>query len=439
MHGLELAITEPACYPYATLRKDEKPSDAMPKLTAAGIERLQSDPTKRREVPDSVLPGLYLIVQPSGAKSWAVRYRHQGRPRKHTLGPLATLPLAEARARGRAALQAVAAGRDPAGEDKLARGGPQDLFQSVVADFIVRHVRVNNKRRTSEEVERLFKLHVMPAWSERDIKAITRRDVVDLLDAVVDLGRPIAANRTFAAVRKFFNWCVERGIVDASPCDRVRQPTVEKSRDRVLNDVELTLVSRAAERIGWPFGTLILVLLLTGQRRDEVAGLRRSEITGNLWTIPGRRTKNGLPNEVPLSAPVLELLKRAPRLSGDELVFSTTGHTAISGFSRAKTQLDRAILQIENEIAGEGGREPLKHTQVMSWRLHDLRRTLASGLARLGEPIHVIEAILNHRTGAISGVAAVYNRHSYRDEKRTALEKWASHFNRLTCGAINGQ
>jgi hypothetical protein len=214
----------------------------MPKITAQFVEKTRPNPACRTEIPDSVLPGLYLIVQPGGAKSWAVRYRHSGRTRKFTLGTAAVLPLGKARERAREALQAVAAGRDPAFERQQARSGEQDSIRNIVERFVERHVRPNLKSRSAEEVEPLFKLHVLPKWGNRRIADIHRRDVVELLDAITDRGTPVAANRTLAAISKLFNWCIARGIIEASPCTQVKRPVAEISRDRVLSDHELGVV-----------------------------------------------------------------------------------------------------------------------------------------------------------------------------------------------------
>src|SRR5215218_4761129 len=185
-------------------------------LTVQSVERLKPDWNKRLEIPDGLLPGLYFVLQPSGVRSWAVRYRHAGKSRKLTLGPYPALDLGVARARGREALQVVALGRDPASEKqqglkaaRLAEPGP-DTVAAIVATFLDRHVRAKTKARTAEETERTFRLHVLPVWGERCIQDITRRDVIALLDGIVDGGAPIAANRTLAAVRKLFNWALDR-------------------------------------------------------------------------------------------------------------------------------------------------------------------------------------------------------------------------------------
>lgn len=401
-------------------------------LTAQSVERLKAEPTRRLEIPDGLLPGLYLVIQSSGVKSWAVRYRSAGTPRKLTLGSYPTLDLATARARARETLQRVSLGQDPAKERKQAKVAPvPDLGHTqvsrVVEQFLDRHARAKTKPRTAEETERLFRLHVLPAWGSRKVEDITRADVVELLDGIVDRGSPVAANRTFAAARKLFNWCVERSLIPVSPCTGVRLPTLEKSRDRVLSDYELRLVWRAAEEVGWPFGPLVQLLILTGQRRDEVARMRWSEVTenGTLWTIPGERTKNGLVHDVPLSEPAQRLLKTVPRMAGAEYVFTTTGKTPVSGYSNAKERLDLVILRFAQEKGDTDG-NAADQVGVQAWRIHDIRRTVASGMARLGQPIHVIEAVLNHQSGTISGVAAVYNRYNYSSEKRQALDAWSA-------------
>jgi integrase len=403
-------------------------------LTSQSIERLKPDPSKRLEVADGLLPGLYFVIQPTGARSWAVRYRHAATPRKLTLGPFPALDLSTARGRAREALLEVARGGDPAYAKQEQRRAARDdkpdhdTVAAVVERFLARHTRPNNKKRTVEEVERTFRNHVLPVWGERRIQDIGRRDVIALLDGIVDRGTPVAANRVLAAIRKMFNWCLDRAIIETSPCVRIQAPAAEKSRDRVLSDQEIRLLWKAADRMGWPFGHFVQLLLLTVQRRDEVSGLRWREVKENatVWTIPGARTKNSVEHDVPLSETAQAVLSKAPRLASSEFVFTTTGANPISGYSNAKDRLDALMLQIAREDAQEAAQDPIAVT-LTPWRLHDLRRTAASGLARMGFPVHVIEAILNHRSGQISGVAAVYNRHSYLPEKRRALEAWAGH------------
>ena len=246
---------------------------------------------------------------------------------------------------------------------------------------------------------------------------ISRRDVLDVLDRVVDNGAPIAANRVFSAIRKFSNWCVQRDIIAASPCAGVKPPTVERSRDRVLTDDELRRIWHAADKIGPPFGDMVKMLLLTGQRRDEAARMQWNEIDfeRRLWTLPAARVKNDKPHEVPLSNAAIELLNSLPRIVGD-YVFTTTGQTPASGYSKGKRRLDALV------------------PDMPPWRLHDLRRSVASGLARLGINLPVIEKVLNHTSGSFAGIVSVYQHHTFAAEKRAALDAWGRHVEGLTSG-----
>jgi integrase len=382
----------------------------MARLTIRALEAVKPGP-ERREIPDSLLPGLYFIVQPTGARSWAVRYRHQGTSRKHTLGGYPTIDLKAARALGGKALRAAAEGRDPGREKVLARAAKADSVDHIVEEFLERHVRRSNRLRTAQETERLLRQHVLPRWRGRMVHEITRRNVLDILDRVVDGGAPIAANRVFAAVRKFFNWCVARDIIAASPCAGVKPPTAERARDRVLSDDELRLVWAAADKLGGAFGPLVKLLALTGQRRDEVAGMRWDELDldARLWTLPAGRTKNDKPHDVPLSSAAIAVLKSVPRVADSPFVLTTNGAAPASGYSKNKRRLD-ALLPAD----------------MPAWRLHDLRRTCASGMARLGINLPVIEKCLNHVSGSFAGIVGVYQKHSFADEKRAALEAWGS-------------
>jgi integrase len=396
----------------------------MARLTIRSVEAIKPRPT-RQEIPDNFLPGLYFIIQPTGAKSWAARYRHQGTPRKLTLGGYPALGLKDARTLAAKALRTVAEGRDPGREKILARAAKVDSVDRIVEDFLERHVRRSNRPRTAQETERLLRQHVLPRWRGRMVHEITRRDVLDILDRVVDGGAPIAANRVFAAVRKFFNWCVARDILAASPCAGVKPPTAERARDRVLSDEELRLVWQAADKLGGAFAPLVKLLALTGQRRDEVARMRWEEvgIENRLWTLPAERTKNNQPHEVPLSNAALAILEKVPRVKESPFVLTTNGGASpASGYSKNKRRLD-ALLPLD----------------MPPWRLHDLRRTCASGMARLGINLPVIEKVLNHASGSFAGIVGVYQRHSFADEKRAALEAWGRHVEGLISGKPAGK
>lgn len=234
-------------------------------------------------------------------------------------------------------------------------------------------------------------------------------------------------------LRRLCNWAIERGIIDVSPCDKIRAPAAEESRDRVLSDDEIRLAWAAFDAVGWPFGPIAKLALLTGARRDEIAGAVWSEIdlAAKTWTISKERSKNGVAHEIPLSDDVVDIIKALPRLDPKRgtwrpaYVFTTTGKTPVSGFSRAKSAIDKAIVKQLRKDAEATGGDLNAVVPPERWTLHDCRRTAASGMAEIGIPPHVVEAVLNHKSGTIKGVAAVYNRYSYATEKRHSLDAWA--------------
>src|SRR5262249_26446273 len=271
-------------------------------LTARTIETIKPG-ASRQEIPDPLLPGHYLVLQPSGARSFAVRYRLGGRSRKYTVGPYPAIDLKTARVLASQALRGVGEGRDRGREKIAARSEQADTFEAVAKQFVELHCRRANRPRTIEGTQQLLDLHVLPRWRRRLIKEITRRDVLDLLDSLVAGGRPGAAHPAPTAIPQLFHWAVERDIIAVSPCARRQPPTPEQARDRVLNDNELGNVWRAADQLGGPFGVLVKLLMLTGQRRDEVARMtwREVDLASRLWTLPKERSKNGQPHDIPLS------------------------------------------------------------------------------------------------------------------------------------------
>ena len=399
-------------------------------LTVRAIETIKPG-ASRQEFPDGLVSGLYLVVQPSGARSWAVRYRAAGAPRKHTFGSYPGIGLKDARELASRALVSVASGGDPAAEKKTAKAGakkPPDLdaIEKVVDSFLERYARPNMRASSAHEAERVLKKEIVGAWKGRRLSTITRADVHELLDTVVDRA-PIMANRLFAVFRKMCGWAVERGIINTSPCERIKAPAPTQSRDRVLSDSEVRQVWTAAGEMGWPFGPLIRLLLLTGQRRDEVGALRWSEVDlkAKVWVLPAARAKNGVEHAIPLSAQVLDILNGLPQVG--DLVFTTNGKTPVSGFSKAKLRIDRALLR----------KEGVQEVSMPAWTFHDLRRTTATNMARLGIALPVIEKVLNHVSGSFRGVVGIYNRHSFEDEKRHALQAWGSYVERLMAGDTN--
>ena len=382
-------------------------------LTDIAVQNLKPDPSARFEVFDVKLPGFGVRVFPSGIKSFVLFYRHQGRLRRLTLGRYPVVSLADARRLALDALGGVTRGTDPQQVKQDERR--KATFEDAVARFIIIHCERHNRAVTAHETARVLRHRFVDKWGKRNLKEITRADVAGVLDAIVKEGKGSSANHALAAIRKFFNWCVERGLIESSPCTGIRAPAPHRSRDRVLSDPELVAVWRASEAVGFPFGTIVKLLILTGQRRGEVAAMRWDEIDfeSGVWSIPALRTKSNRAQVVPLPPQAISLLRSAPRFESP-FVFMALGNedASFSGFSKAKARL-----------AGRA--------EFGDWTLHDLRRTAASGLARLGVSPHVIERILNHTTGTLGGVAGIYNRFGYLPEMRKALEQWSEYVSKL--------
>ena len=400
-------------------------------FTTKGVEAIKPDPVKRIELPDPALSGLYLVVQAGGAKSWALRYRYAGKPAKLTLGRWPLMGVGDARTAATDALEEVEHGRNPAVAKKAAKADQReaqlterDKVKTLIEQFDKRHL---SKLRSGAGVRRALDVHVVGAWGDRDIHEISKRDVIDLLDAIADSGRETTANRVRAYASKFFNWAVERDIIPVNPAHGVKPVAKEVSRDRVLSDDEIRWLWLAGDKLGYPWGPFAKVLLLTGQRRQEVAGMTCGELSGDLWHLPADRVKNAKPHDVPLSAAVREMLGDLPRIGSSGLVFTTTGTTPVSGFAKGLASLQAKMT----EIATKESEEPV---EIPHWTFHDLRRTCATGLARLGIPVRVTEACLNHVSGTAAGIVSVYQRHDYADEKRQALEAWARFVTQLVEG-----
>ena len=263
----------------------------------------------------------------------------------------------------------------------------------------------------------MLRREVGTPWTGRSVHAISKRDVVELIAAIVQRGAPGTANKTLKSLKTFLRWCVGQAVLDRSPAEGVPLPMKEMARDRVLDDTELAKVLVAARMIGGPYGRIVELLALTGQRREEVAGLCWDELDlgQRIWTIPKARTKNAKAHLVHLSSQALTILKRTNRKG--PLVFTLLGTKPFQDFTHAKRRLD--------QLSG-----------VTGWRLHDLRRTCVSGMARLGIAPHVADKILNHQVGTISGVAAVYQRHEFLSERRRALDLWGAHIGGIMTGIV---
>jgi integrase len=382
------------------------------RLTKSAIDAL---PTPQSDVVywEVGFPGFGVKVTPKGRKVFVVLYRTGGagsKLRKYTIGPYGRVTLHQARVAAQKVVAAKLEGRDPAAEKREAkRRVMADRVEDLLENFIAQRLSQN---RSAGEVSRLLRREIGNAWAGKSIHEITKRDVVEVISAIERRGAPVAANKTLKSIKTFLRWCVGRAVLDQSPAEGVPLPTKEIARDRVLDDLELAQVIRAARKLGGPYGGIVELLALTGQRREEVARLSWEELDleQRIWTLPTSRTKNAKQHTVQLSEQSLGVLMRAGK--GGLFVFSALGGKSFNEFSKAKRQLD--------QVSG-----------VRGWRLHDLRRTCVSGMARLGVAPHVADKILNHQAGTISGVAAVYQRHEFLAERRKALDIWGAHVGKL--------
>ena len=411
-----------ACYPGFSNQKQSYVAKIISQRT---VESAKPPKEGRATRADGIVPGMQFITHAGGKKSFRLLTRIRGKQVNLEIGDATILSLADARAKAKGILGAIAHGEDPRETKRAAVKTAAKTVEVVAADFIKRHAKVHNKPRTCAETERLIAGNVTRAWGTRPITSIDQHDVVALLDSVTDRGSPIAANRVLAAGRKMFNWAIERSLIKTSPFDRVKAPTKEVSRDRVLNDFELSLVLAAADQLGPVFGAFVKILTLTGQRREEVAGLMWAELDPDLtiWTIPRERTKNGIVHPIPIVPWVRKILTDVPRIKDSPFVLTTNGTASISGYSKCKAALDVAIAELN-------GGKPLA-----PWRMHDLRRSMASHMARLGVRLEVVEKLLNHTGGSFAGIVGVYQKYSYADEKRQAMKAWAQHVLSLDIGA----
>ena len=377
-------------------------------LTAKTLEALKPS-AKRYEVHDLLCPGMSVRVSAKGNKSFSLKFRYGLAQKRLRLGVHPRITLATAREKAIDALKQIDEGIDPS-----KRGRSTDMsLESVCREFIRLHARPRNK--SWREAERILDREFVSTFAQCDIRDINRWDVLELMDAAVARGSAYQANRILSNIRKLFNWTIERGIVEVSPVVGLKAPTKEVSRDRVLDDDEVIRLLRACQNHVYPFRQFVPMLLATAQRRGEVAEMRWSEIDldGKIWVIPANRSKNGKPHVVPLSAYALDVLSGIPRFLDCDFVFTTTHKSPVSGFSKMLRRLSDG-------------------SQTFGWRLHDLRRTAASGMARASVAPHVVEKVLNHISGTISGVAAVYNRYAYDHEKRDALEEWGDSLHKLS-------
>lgn len=387
-------------------------------LTDILIQKLRAPESGQVEVFDARAPGLSLRCGTSGAKVFYLTYRlsRQRKRRRGKLGVYPMLTLGGARAARIAKLTEIAKGIDPFAEERRPDDPSKFAFDACVERFIEKYVKHRNKR--PDEAIRILRNEFVSMWGSRDIRGIEWSDVEAVLLGIGTRGAPVAANRAFTRIRKFFNWVIatadRKDRLPYSPCDRQKTLFQEESRDRVLKDGELAALWNSADACGYPYGPLFKLWVLLGQRRSEVAGMRweHLDLGEALWEMPSRSTKNNEPHVLPLPKQAVRIIKACPRIGNSAFVFPSgrDANKHLTGYAVMKRELD--------DLSG-----------VKGWTNHDARRTQATCMAKLGVSETIIERIQNHklpRTG-VSQVAKVYNRYAYLREMRAALEKWAAY------------
>lgn len=447
------------------------------KLTAVVVAQAKAKAAPY-EISDAGCPGLRLLVSPSGTKSWLMRFRSpverdhkgNGKARNLTLGPLAAgngasvgppkvglpLTLIDARVLATDIVRKLHHGVDPvlerrAEKQTTASALSSNTIDDVFAQFLAKHVRKRRKgtpvrestrRKTgrllglepnaddlSSWVPRRPKSGALASWSGRAIGSITKRDVLHFVESMVAHGAPVGANRTLSALKTAFTWAAKRDIIPASPCDYIDAPSPEEPQDRELSRQELVAIWRAADRVGFPYGRMIQVLMLTGQRLDEVLAAVRSEFdfARRVWIIPGERTKNGREHRVPLSDQVTAILEHLPRIKSKAgYLFTLSGDVPCSNLSRLKQRLDTAALLELHKLDPE-------ISEITPWRQHHLRHALKTWMQRARIPKDVRNAVQNHYDG---GMDELYGHYTFEKEKREALDKWAQHIAEITSSDI---
>lgn len=390
------------------------------KLTEAKIKALATPAAGQEEHADSDVPGLRVRIGRSGKKSFILRRRVNGKPTNATLGQWnpTRFTLADARRKARQLISDLESGGDALARVKAVSKSALTV-RAMAADYIS-YVRDEKQNRGWKETERVFNQNILPTLGDRLADTVTRGDITRLVDAQ---DSPGARRSAFANLSAFYTWAMPRlDKLPANPARDAGKPATPKARERVLNEAELRALWNATDAEPFPWRAAIKLLILTGQRRDEVFTADRAEFdaAAMLWTMPAEHAKNGKAHLVPLSPDALAVFETIPQIGKATKLFPAsrggTGHA--TGFSKLAARLRKAV---EKEIG----------SPVPNWRLHDIRRTMATGMQRLGIQREVTEAVLNHISGSRAGIVGVYQRHDFAEEKRHALNAWAAEVARI--------
>jgi len=361
---------------------------------------------------DERTTGLGLRISSAGRKSWFVMYRHAGRLRRYTLGTYPSLVLTHARDKAKELMHESAMGNDPATDKQVNRGAP--TFGEISIQYIELYAMAN--KRSWKEDQRILDYDLLPKWKNVKAHEIKRRDIINLLDTIVQRA-PIQANRTLALLRKMYNWAISRDLVEANPCTAVKMPAKENRKDRMLTEDEIRIFWDGLTTASMSESTRLCLKLqlVTAQRKGEliIAEWSEFDLNNGWWTIPSEKAKNNLSHRVPLSSLALQLLEQVKLLSGNSrwLFPSRQGDKPV-----LDTSIDHALHKNEAKFA------------IPPFTPHDLRRTAASHMTGMGVPRLTVSKILNHIE---SGITAVYDRHSYDQEKRKALDLWGDKLRKI--------
>lgn len=403
-------------------------------------------PAGRKDVMlfDDTLPGFGLRVTAGGRRIFILQYRNGPKIRRATIGAWGEVTVAAARRKAEILRGDVRDRRDPVAEraakqaatlaaETLAKAAAARVSLTVdalISDWTDNHLvarSISYRSRVPRELR-----GALSAFLTTPAANLDRAAAVKVLDSVKATSGPVAANRLRAEARACWTWACARGALTDNPWSATPRPLArETSRERVLADSEVGALYAEAGNLTEPWGVLVRLLILTGQRRTEIAGMRWAELDAGrtLLSLPGARTKNGHPHAIPLPAEATGLLLKVSRRTGAEFVFEGPRETAVSGFGKVKARLDAALVRAKAKDSGA----------LVPWVLHDLRRTMATGLQRLGVRLEVTEAVLNHVSGSRAGIVGVYQRHGWAAEKRAAIDLWATYVERQAAAYVAQQ
>ena len=382
------------------------------KFTEQAVSKLK--PTdKQVDYRDELTKGLILRVGKSGKKSWQVRFRADGKQHRQSIGDFPHVSLKEAREKVRSIQAAVIDGENPAYENRRALEAKSKARQTLqISNLLELYDQLHLSQLKTGYQARTFLREFARDFGKANITDFTKQDFVGILNEIVAAGNGTKANRVFTHIKSFFGWAIGQGYLEHSPCEYVKKPFKEKSRERFLSDQEIIWFWHVTGEELEPFGYMARLLLLTGQRLSEVSCMSESELPGrDHWHLSSDRTKNGTQHDVFLSDAAQEIVWRDNRVAGTHL-FSTTGYSPVQSYDKPVKRFRSRM----NELAG---------AELPHWSFHDLRRTCETGMAMLGVAQPIIDRCTNHLTGR--GMSRIYNQYQYRNEKTEAWQRWADH------------